>query len=91
MSPRNAARVSRALESCAPRLFVRLAMNDIPDDLRAKSPMPPEQLATPTAKAPLVEIRARIESTLRKRYGRVPAVTELLRAGYDNLPPCLPH
>jgi hypothetical protein len=65
-------------------------MNDIPSDRRVKSPMPPEQLSAPAVMAPLLEIRARIESTLRKRYGRVPAVTELLRAGYDNLPPCLP-
>jgi hypothetical protein len=86
----NAARVSQALESCAPRLFVRLAMNGIPSDQRAVSPMPPEQLAAPTAKAALTEIHAHIESTLRKRYGRVPAVHELLRAGYDQLPPCLP-
>lgn len=86
----NAARVSSALESCAPRLFVRLAMNDIPRDRRAKSPMPPEQLDAPTVMVPLLEIRARIETALRKRYGRVPAVNELLRDGYDNLPPCLP-
>jgi hypothetical protein len=86
----NAARVSSALESCAPRLFVRLAMNDLPGDQRAKSPMPPEELAGPTPMASLAEIRAHIESTLRKRYGRIPALTELLRDGYDNLPPCLP-
>jgi len=86
----NAARVSRALESCAPRLFVRLSMNDIPGDQRAKSPMPPEELARPTTMASLAEMLARVEITLRKRYGRVPAVTELLRSGYDNLPPCLP-
>lgn len=86
----NPERVARALESCAPRLFVRLAMNDISRERRDKSPMPPEQLAMPTAMAPLVEIRTRVENTLRKRYGRVPAVTELLDAGYDNLPPCLP-
>jgi cytochrome c553 len=86
----NSARVSRALESCAPRLFVRLSMNDIPGDQRAKSPMPPEELAGPVAIASLAEMRARVEITLRKRYGRVPAVSELLLSGYDNLPPCLP-
>jgi hypothetical protein len=86
----NAARVSQALESCAPRLFVRLAMNSIPNDSRAVSPMPPEQLAAPPAKTELAEIRVHIESSLRKRYGRVPAVHELLRGGYDQLPPCLP-
>jgi len=91
----DAQRVGKALARCAPRLFVRLAMRDVPPSQRDKTPMPPEFAALPgetgeTIKAaPLAAARKSIEDLLRREYGRVPTLDELLQHGYENLRPCL--
>jgi hypothetical protein len=95
----DARRVTDALNSCAPRILVRLAMQDVPAVERDKSPMPPEPVLLPgqqssahnTRKsASISAVRRDIEERLRTEYGRVPTVTELLKNGYENLRPCLP-
>ncbi len=90
----DAQRVSQTLQSCAPRIFVRLAMSDLPPAQRPKTPMPPERLAAhgrePFA-ADIRVLRARVESMLKGEYGRVPPLHELLRNGYESLRPCLPE
>lgn len=90
----DAQRVSQALQSCAPRIFVRLAMSDLPPARRPKTPMPPERLAAhgpePFA-ADIRGLRAQVESMLKGEYGRVPPLRELLRNGYESLRPCLPE
>lgn len=92
-------RVSRALQSCAPRILVRLAMRDLPPEQRDKTPMPPESFLPPviggrTTRAPdpksLAAVRANIEAMLREEYGRLPTPGELLQHGYESLRPCLP-
>lgn len=91
-------RVNAAIASCAPRIFARLAMRDVPSQRRAKSPMPPE-LPTATARAfkphpadarALVELQVAVSAVLRREYGRNVALDELLRHGYEALRPCLP-
>jgi hypothetical protein len=93
----DAARVRRALASCAPRIYVRLAMNELPASQRDKTPMPPEfPTAAPKERAPrplrsdLLALRHDVERMLHQQYDRVPKVSELLANGYEALPPCLP-
>ena len=101
----DAERVNAALDSCAPRIYVRMAMQDLEPGQRDKSPMPPEVFSAVSAvnsgRAPSLarlrrtgegigSIRRGIEDRLRAEYGRLPAVAELLRHGYENLRPCLP-
>jgi hypothetical protein len=95
----DAKRVSDALDSCAARIFVRLAMQDVPAAERDKTPMPPEPVLLPGQRplahdarksASLAAIRRAIEERLRIQYGRVPTAAELLKDGYENLRPCLP-
>jgi hypothetical protein len=95
----DAKRVTAALDACAPRIFVRLAMQDLPPAERDKTPMPPEpallpgQVRTvPSARtsASLSAVRRAVEERLRIQYGRVPTAGELLQHGYENLRPCLP-
>jgi hypothetical protein len=92
----DAARVRRALQSCAPRIFVRLAMNELPATERDKTPMPPESPSVSehmSAGAPLrgdlLTMRAEVERLLRAEYGRAPSARELLINGYEALRPCL--
>ncbi|MGH8177955.1 MAG: hypothetical protein ACREV5_17010, partial [Steroidobacter sp.] len=92
----DATRVQRALKSCAPRIYVRLAMNELPPAQRDKTPMPPEapsvhglrRTAAPL-RGDLRALRGQIERRLREEYGRVPTVSELLANGYEKLRPCL--
>lgn len=89
-----APRVKRALQSCAPRMLVRLAMSDLPPQQRQKTPMPPEHGGIRKQEAYGMDIRllrAQVESTLVEEYGRVPPLQELLRNGYEALRPCLPE
>jgi hypothetical protein len=93
----DAARVRRALQSCAPRIYVRLAMNELPPAERDKTPMPPEfpsVIGRMSAGAPLrgdlLTMRAEVERLLRAEYGRAPSARELLTNGYEALRPCLP-
>lgn len=88
-------RISLALEHCAPRIFVRLAMRDLPPQQRDKTPMPPELFSMghsseSRGERSLAAVRSSIEGLLRKEYGRVPTVDELLQHGYESLRPCLP-
>ena len=86
-------RVKQALQSCAPRIFVRLAMADVAPDVRQKTPMPPETArghAQQPFAADIRVLRTRVESMLKEEYGRVPPLDELLRRGYESLRPCLP-
>jgi hypothetical protein len=95
----DAGRVTDALNSCAPRMWVRLAMQDVPAAERDKSPMPPEPVLLPGQQPPahnarksasITAVRRDIQERLRTEYGRVPTVSELLKNGYENLRPCLP-
>lgn len=91
----DAARVTAAIESCAPRIYVRLAMRGLPVSQRDRSPMPPDTLAGDHAMSDadnraLVELRAAVEAHLQKRQGARPSVDQLLEQGYEALPPCLP-
>jgi hypothetical protein len=90
----DARRVKQALQSCAPRIFVRLAMSDLPPVQRQKTPMPPERSMAPAPESQAVDVRLlrlQVESMLRAEYGRVPPLDELLLEGYENLRPCLPE
>jgi hypothetical protein len=83
--------VERQLDSCAPRIFVRLAMAGLAPKDRDKTPMPPGIASSDgrTMQA-LVALRAQLEPSIKRRYGRIPALEELLASGYERLPACLP-
>lgn len=88
----DASRVKRNLQSCAPRILVRLAMQDIPAPQRDKTPMPPELFASPAStgqEQSLAALRGSVEAMLRQEYGRLPTLDELMRDGYEALRPCL--
>lgn len=90
----DANRVKRVLQTCAPRMLVRLAMSDLPPEKRQKTPMPPENTGIGRQDAYSMDIRllrSQVESTLVEEYGRVPPLQELLRNGYEALRPCLPE
>ena len=89
----DAARVSASLAQCAPRIFVRLAMWEIPANARDKVPMPPPaSLAAPAATPdPVVAaLQAKVAAWLRAETGRAPTVADMLTSGYEGLRPCLP-
>jgi hypothetical protein len=93
----NAERINNSLAHCAPRLFVRLAMWDLPAGARAKVPMPPPQASRAghpwTQEAPADAIRPLrnvVSEWLREETGQRPDVAKLLSRGYENLRPCLP-
>jgi len=90
----DARQVARALTSCAPRIFVRLAMRDVPPDQRDKTPMPPAfaEATVPDTGSPhpLADARKSVEALLRREYGHLPTLDELMQRGYENLRPCLP-
>ncbi len=90
--------VASQLRHCAARLYVRLAMSDIPLEHRDKTPMPPESMlpafasdianwrSSPTRAALL----AQVSGWLRAESGQPPNLTQLLAGGYEALRPCLP-
>ena len=90
-------RIDAALHHCAQRMFVRLAMWQVPPGARTKVPMPPpraalngsphEQLKADAAIGPL---QATVVDWLRSETGRAPTVDALLANGYENLRACLP-
>lgn len=94
----NGAQVAARLRQCAPRLYVRLAMADLPPDLRDKTPMPPESMlpafATNSARwqnsAARKTLLAQVGDWLRAETGRSPNLNEMLAGGYEALRPCLP-
>jgi len=94
----SASEVAAKLRHCAPRLYVRLAMADLPADRRAKTPMPPESMlpafgteagdwqASPTRQTLL----AQVGNWLREENHPPPDPGQLLAGGYEALRPCLP-
>lgn len=93
----DAERINSSLAHCAPRLFVRLAMWDLPAGARAKVPMPPPQASRAghpwMQEAPADSIRPlrnAVSEWLRAETGEMPDVAKLLSRGYENLRPCLP-
>lgn len=94
----NGTQVAARLRQCAPRLYVRLAMADLPPEQRDKTPMPPESMLpafathserwrNSTARKTLL---AQVGDWLRAETGRSPNLNELLAGGYEALRPCLP-
>ncbi len=94
----DAGRVSAALATCAPRIFVRVSMWQSNVSAREKTPMPPafavHLAAAGRGDGPDPGVIASLRDTagelLRAETGRVPTVDELLIRGYENLRPCLP-
>lgn len=92
-----AAQVAESVRRCAPRILVRLSAWRTPADQLAKSPMPPalalQALGTTTQRwagsEELERLRDYVERLSRKE-GRPGDVGELLKDGYEALPPCLP-
>jgi hypothetical protein len=91
--------VAAALDSCAPRMFVRLSMWEIEPEHRIKTPMPPALAARngePARREYGVEasvaatLRAAVSATLRAEMGHVPTLEEFLARGYESLRPCMP-
>jgi hypothetical protein len=90
--------VAAQLHHCAPRLYVRLAMADVPPHHRDKTPMPPESLlpafdmdiagwrANPARSALL----AQVAEWLKTETGSAPDLNQMLAGGYENLRSCLP-
>ena len=70
-------------------------MRDVPASQRDKTPMPPEfavlsgETAETVKPTPLAAARKSIENLLRREYGHVPTLDELLQHGYERLRPCL--
>jgi hypothetical protein len=92
------AEVDARLRHCAPRLYVRLAMADLPPAQRAKTPMPPESMLPAFASdaqawrsSPVrAALLAQVTQWLRAETGQPPQLETLLAAGYEALRPCLP-
>jgi mono/diheme cytochrome c family protein len=90
-------RVSASLAQCAPRIFVRLTMWQMPPAARDKVPMPPPQASrdgspwVQTAPDPAIALlQSTVAGWLRAETGRTPDAAAMLARGYENLRPCLP-
>lgn len=92
------AEVASKLRHCAPRIYVRLAMADVAQEQREKTPMPPASVlpafATDArawrdspARAVLMHL---VEGWLHGEAGHTPQLTSMLAGGYEALRPCLP-
>lgn len=93
----DARRVEASLASCAPRIYVRLAMWLKPAATRPKVPMPPprparhgREFAQETADPGIDALRRTVAQWLREQTGREPDLESLLARGYEALRPCLP-
>ncbi|HET6757437.1 MAG TPA: hypothetical protein VFH21_07485, partial [Burkholderiales bacterium] len=86
----DASKVQTKLEHCAERIYVRLAMHDVPAQNRAKTPMPPAAAREGLEAAELHALRDHAASIVKSQRGRLPALDELLLPGYENLRECLP-
>ncbi|HVI59298.1 MAG TPA: hypothetical protein VM619_10590 [Luteimonas sp.] len=88
------AQVAANLRHCAPRIYVRLAMNHRKPALREKTPMPPPfapAASTPAGPArDVAELETIAARLLREQAGRAPRLDALLADGYEALPACLP-
>lgn len=92
----DAQRIRQNLAHCAPRIYVRLAMWDMPAASRDKTPMPPPQAARAghpwiqeTAAEYIAPLRETVADWLRTETGHEPELANLLMHGYENLRPCL--
>jgi hypothetical protein len=94
------ARVQAAITACAPRIFVRLGMWQLPPAGRAKTPMPPararlEHDGSIQEQGPSLEqvqqLQAAAAQLVRATTGSAPEVSNLLAHGYEDIPPCLPQ
>ena len=90
-------RVRASLAQCAPRIFVRLTMWQMPPAARDKVPMPPPLASrggspwAQTAPDPAIALlQSTVAGWLRAETGRIPDAAEMLARGYENLRPCLP-
>jgi hypothetical protein len=90
-------RVSASLKQCAPRIFVRLSMWQIPPASRDKVPMPPPLASrkgnpwVQTAPHPsIARLRDMVAEWLRAETARTPDVAAMVAQGYENLRPCMP-
>jgi hypothetical protein len=90
--------VTAQLRHCAPRLYVRLAMADVPPHHRDKTPMPPESMlpafdmdiAGWRANPAHTALLAQVAEWLRTETGNAPDLNQMLAGGYENLRSCLP-
>ncbi len=90
--------VAARLRQCAPRLYVRLAMADLPPEQRTTTPMPPPSLLPAFAtdidgwrRSPArAALLALIGDWLRAETGQPANLNQLLAGGYEALRPCLP-
>lgn len=92
----DAQRIRQNLAHCAPRIYVRLAMWDMPAASRDKVPMPPPQAARAghpwiqeTPAEYIAPLRETVADWLRTETGHEPELANLLMHGYENLRPCL--
>ncbi len=89
--------VAARLRQCAPRLYVRLAMADVPAEQRDKTPMPPETVLPAFATdvkgwhaSPVrATLLAQVDDWLHTETGQPPNLKQLLAGGYEALRPCL--
>jgi cytochrome c553 len=87
----NQKQVEAQLASCAPRIYVRLAMSALRVGERDKTPMPPETAPRDAREIKaLASLQAQLQQLVRKQYGKALSVDELLASGYERLPACLP-
>ena len=90
--------VSASLVQCAPRIFFRLSMWDVPTALRDKVPMPPPLASRKghpgiqtTIPRSIGMLRDTVAEWLRVETGQMPNLEEMVAHGYENLRPCLPN
>lgn len=94
----NGAQVAAQLRHCAPRLYIRLAMADLPPEQRTKTPMPPESMlpafaihvADWRASPARAALLSQVSNWLQNENGQPPNLPQLLANGYEALRPCLP-
>ncbi len=92
------AQVAAQLRHCAPRLYVRLAIANVPPQQRDKTPMPPESMlpafdtdiARWRASPARAALLAQVGEWLKTETGHAPDLNQMLAGGYENLRSCLP-
>lgn len=87
-------RVAAAVQHCAPRIFVRLALWRVAPEARDKTPMPPPfpsiRAGTHAPPATVASLERTAAALLRAETGAEPQLDRLLADGYEALRPCLP-
>lgn len=93
----DAQQVGRKLAHCAPRLYARLGMWDLPPGARDKVPMPPPQASRAghpwiqeTPGDAVLALKKTVSGWLHEETGEAPDLRKMLLQGYENLRPCLP-